>query len=539
MSLPPSFVDRYEVLAQLGQGGFGAVYRARHAVLGTEVALKVLWPDHASDPVTVERFLREARAAATIGSPHIAHVVDAGTTAEGVVFLAMELLEGRDLAVELGERTRLPLPEAIEILRQVLAALAAAHRAGIVHRDLKPANVFLAPGPDGAPFVKLLDFGISKIKGAATLTAAGMVLGTPQYMAPEQLEGRGEIDARADVYAAGCMLYEMIGGRSPFESGGVELLIRRIHGEMPPPLRAIVPEVPEAIERVVQRALATDRDARWPSADALADALIGALEGRVIDERSGVTVGRHLLPSTGVEMPSRSVATDGIGANLTALAPRPAAVPATPTPVFLPVTAYSKARRPPLHPGIWAAFGALAVMLIAVTALIGVGVYRRYLVEGPTPRLDELVASPAPVSPAAPAPAAPAAPPPAPPPAPIAAPAVVVAPEPPPPIAPASVVYRVISAFGQGVRGEVDLALQRARPAVARCAIPGRRLHLAISFIATTGGPITVAAPSSLRASDDEAIARCVASAIQAAGPLGLSGMQTAIVEVDVDLPAE
>src|SRR5690606_20052214 len=139
-----------------------------------------LWPDHAGDPVMVERFLREARAAATIGSPHIAHVADAGTTAEGIVFLAMELLPGRDLAAELGERTRFSVAEAVELLRQVLAALTAAHRAGIVHRDLKPANVFLAPGPDGAPFVKLLDFGSSKIKGAATLTAAGMVLGTPQ-----------------------------------------------------------------------------------------------------------------------------------------------------------------------------------------------------------------------------------------------------------------------------------------------------------------------------------------------------------------------
>ncbi|MCZ7686795.1 MAG: protein kinase [Sandaracinaceae bacterium] len=237
-------VDRYEVLAQLGQGGFGAVYRARHAMLGTEVALKVLWPERADDPGAVERFMREARAAASIGSPHIVRVGDAGTTADGVVFLAMELLHGHDLERELRARRRLSPYEASDILRQVLAALGAAHAAGIVHRDLKPANVFLVPGPDGAPFVKLLDFGVSKMKGARSLTGSGIALGTPQYMAPEQIEGAREIDGRVDVYAAGCMLYEMLSGRLPFEGSGVELLVRRLSGERPPELRSIAPDVP-------------------------------------------------------------------------------------------------------------------------------------------------------------------------------------------------------------------------------------------------------------------------------------------------------
>lgn len=557
-------VDRYDVLALIGRGGFGAVYRARHAVLGTEVALKVLFPERAGDPANVERFLREARAAAMVGSPHIVHVADAGTTPDGTVFLAMELLHGRDLAAELEHRVRFDVADAVEIARQVLAGLTAAHRRGIVHRDLKPANVFLATGPDGAPFVKLLDFGISKITGSKSLTQSGIMLGTPHYMAPEQIRGARDIDPRADIYAAGCMLHEMITGRTPFEGGGVELLVRRVSGEAPPRLRAIVPTVPDAIDRVVARAIAADRDARWPSAEALADALVAALDGSYVEdaaptvppgwrpaplapaEPATATMAPAVAPKPAVYAVSPPAASPARFAQAAApafpaTASHPVAVAASPTPEAHPVVhpsapvptpqAYpTPAHGPPvdpargLHPGIWAAFGALAVMLAGVAGAIGVGLHRRYVRDA----APVTVAPPALPTPGSAAPSAPSVP------APVSQPIAI--PSTPAPLPPPRVSYEVVSVLGS--RSEVDAALERARPGVAQCAHPGRELRVAVSFIATLGGEITVSHPSSRRRSDDEAVAHCVAQAIRAAGPLRLHGTQTAIVEVDVVLPA-
>ncbi len=189
MSAVPQRIDRYLIERELGRGSFGAVYKARHSVIGRDVALKVLHPERATSPSVLERFLGEARAVAAIGSPHIVQVFDAGLTPDGKAFLAMELLEGEDLAQHLARQGRLSPAAAVSIAREVLLGLAAAHRAGVVHRDLKPANIFLARASDGSLHAKVLDFGISKIARPVgeELTMTGTMLGTPHYMTPDQL----------------------------------------------------------------------------------------------------------------------------------------------------------------------------------------------------------------------------------------------------------------------------------------------------------------------------------------------------------------
>ncbi|MBZ0117163.1 MAG: serine/threonine protein kinase, partial [Sandaracinaceae bacterium] len=226
---PGQRLDRFVVEAEIGRGGFGTVYRARHEVLGTKVALKVLNADRAHDAEHVERLFREARAATAIGSPHIAKVVDAGRSMGGMPFLAMELLEGEDLADLMQSRLRLSIGETMALARQLLSGLGAAHAAGIVHRDLKPANVFVAR-EGGRVVVKILDFGISKMSGSV-LTAAGMVLGTPAYMAPEQLLDARAAEPRSDLYAAAAIVYQMLAGTLPWPAGGLPDLSRRAAGD--------------------------------------------------------------------------------------------------------------------------------------------------------------------------------------------------------------------------------------------------------------------------------------------------------------------
>lgn len=277
-------VDRYALEQELGRGAFGAVYVARHTILGTRVALKLLHSTQAQEPDAVERFLREARAAASIGSPHIVRVSDAGITSTRQAFLAMELLEGEDLASYLNRRGRLSVHDAIAITRQVLEGLAAAHEAGIVHRDMKPANVFLTRGEGGAPFAKLLDFGVSKMARSAggieaRLTATGTIVGTPHYMAPEQLMESKSVDGRADLYSVGVMLYELLSGRLPHDAESLGALIGLVLTTEPIDLSAIMPDVPPPIAAVALRALAKDPAMRFQSAREMSDALRRCVDG--------------------------------------------------------------------------------------------------------------------------------------------------------------------------------------------------------------------------------------------------------------------
>lgn len=277
-------VDRYQVERLLGLGGFGAVYRATHARTGAAVALKVLKKERADDAAVLERFMREARASAGIGSEHIVRVHDADISPEGVAFIAMELLEGQNLQ-EL-DRDKGPLrPERlINVMRQVLAGLEAAHAQGVVHRDMKPANVFVCrerSSNGDTDLVKLLDFGVSKILDSRALTMAGTSLGTPNYMAYEQFFDASTVDARADLYSVAAMMYEMLGRRKPFVADSYGELLKKIERETPPPLKELAPQLPHALCAVVEKGLKKRREERWRSAKEFAHALgeVGSLRG--------------------------------------------------------------------------------------------------------------------------------------------------------------------------------------------------------------------------------------------------------------------
>jgi eukaryotic-like serine/threonine-protein kinase len=253
----------YQVTGDLGSGGMGEVYRARDTRLDREVALKTI-----KGPFT-DRFEREARAISSLNHPNICTLYDVGQH-DGSGYLVMEYVEGQPVAGPL------PIAEAIEYGVQICDALHAAHRKGIVHRDLKPANILLTKQG-----IKLLDFGLAKLELSASavaasggsaeratiaaLTGAHTIVGTPQYMAPEQIEG-AEVDGRADIFAFGCVLYEMLTGRRAFEGKSASTVMAAILASSPIPIDQIVPLTPPALERVVVRCLAKDREDRWQSA---------------------------------------------------------------------------------------------------------------------------------------------------------------------------------------------------------------------------------------------------------------------------------
>jgi serine/threonine-protein kinase len=265
-------VGKYKILDQIGEGGMGVVYRAEHVVLGSPAAVKVLLPQFTSDATVVDRFFTEAKAASAIRHVGITEVFDYGRLDNGQAFIAMELLRGEDLTTFLGRHGRLDASVAAEIITQLLKALNAAHAVGVVHRDLKPDNIFLtrdASAPGGLR-VKVLDFGIAKLVGdrvtRKTKTRGDTILGTPAYMAPEQCKGGVDVDARADLYAVGCILFELLAGRTPFISDGDgELMAMHIY-EAPANLSRYVPGVSPELEGLVAKMLAKAPADRTPSA---------------------------------------------------------------------------------------------------------------------------------------------------------------------------------------------------------------------------------------------------------------------------------
>src|SRR5262245_18629917 len=287
----------YEIVAPIGAGGMGEVYRARDTRLERTVAIKVLPASLASDPQLRERFDREARAISALNHPHICTLHDVGHQV-GVDFLVLEYLDGETLADRLAGgspgRPTLSVHDALTIASQVADALDKAHRAGIVHRDLKPANMFLVRrGASGAMSAKLLDFGLAKTAAPAistgglsvapttppNLAAQGTILGTFQYMAPEQIEGL-EADARTDIFAFGAVLFEMLTGRPAFEGKTRAQLLGAILKDEPPSISTLRPEVPHAVDRIVGTCLAKDPDDRWQTMrDLLRELKWAAAEG--------------------------------------------------------------------------------------------------------------------------------------------------------------------------------------------------------------------------------------------------------------------
>ncbi|MBS2016364.1 MAG: protein kinase [Deltaproteobacteria bacterium] len=273
---------KYRIDRVLGEGGMGLVLAATHLDLDERVALKVMHDDVAAAPELVERFMREAKAAAKIKSDHVARVTDFGRLDSGSSYLVMEYLEGEDVEKLLAREGPLPIPRAVELLLQACEAIGEAHSRGIVHRDLKPANLFITRQPDGSPFVKVLDFGISKMHGhddQPSLTQTGAALGSPLYMAPEQMLQSKDVDARCDVWACGVVLFEMLTGRAPFEGTTIAEISARIAATPHTPIRSLRPEVPEPLAALIDKALAKQPRERIPSVAALARALLPYADG--------------------------------------------------------------------------------------------------------------------------------------------------------------------------------------------------------------------------------------------------------------------
>ena len=482
-SLPS--IDRYALEAELGSGGFGAVYRARHLVLGRVVALKVLHPQRATDATIMQRFLREARAVAQLRSPNIVEVLDADTTSDGRAFIAMELLEGEDLAARLG-RGRMQVHEVIRLGRGILAALAVAHANGVVHRDLKPGNIFLAKSA-GEPIPKVLDFGISKVRTESPeeeLTRTGTMLGTPHYMAPEQFHSSKDVDGRADLFSLGVVLYEALAGQLPHQGETLHQLIATKLTQPPPPLTHSAPHVPHAVGEVVLRALDLDPARRYASAQEM-DAALASVETRV--------------SAPGVSLPPRaSVA------------------------VSVPPAPRSKSRVLPWVLGIG---GVLALGVLGLLALALVGAFlaeQRISAWSSTPP-----ASVAPAYPSIPPPPAYATPAPTPAPAPLP---TAPAPAPLPTARPHDIpgVHIHSTTLGAVDSSAVETAAQSARAGLARCRGASRHEEQ-VQFVVGVGG---VLMPSGMPSHDPTH--ECIVDAIRASGPV--RSIATGIARFDVTL---
>jgi eukaryotic-like serine/threonine-protein kinase len=315
--------ERYRIVSRIGIGGMGAVYRAEHTMMRRDLAIKVLLPELSGKEEFARRFEREAESASRLDHPNIITVTDFGRTGEGSLFLAMEFLAGSSLSAAIAAGP-LPAPRALAILRQILRALDHAHAAGVVHRDLKPDNIMLVERDGNREVVKILDFGIAKVTepqsgtgapGREALTQAGVIFGTPEYLSPEQALGEA-VDARADIYAAGVILFEMLAGRRPFESEDKVKIISMHLSHAPPRIREVNPavEVSVPLEQAVLQALEKSRDNRFATAMAFSQALDDA-EAPPEPE-----------PETGDTLPALRIGRQGVRGRLIGLAVTGAAV---------------------------------------------------------------------------------------------------------------------------------------------------------------------------------------------------------------------
>jgi serine/threonine-protein kinase len=271
-------IDKYRVVRLIGRGGMGRVYEAVNTTIKKRVAIKLIDTELAKNEEANARFQREALAASSVESPYIVQIFDAGSTREGVPYIVMELLRGRDLRNVLSDSGRLPVDQALLVAAQVLKGLHHAHAAGIVHRDLKPDNVFLVEREDEPMRIKLLDFGVSKIARAGdsplkTLTRQGTVVGTPYYMSPEQAQAFPDVDGRTDIYSLGAILYEALAGRPPIEGKTYEQVIVNICVHDVENVRTFNPDVPEGIAQLIHKALSRERADRFPDARAMLEAI--------------------------------------------------------------------------------------------------------------------------------------------------------------------------------------------------------------------------------------------------------------------------
>ncbi|MBI5516418.1 MAG: serine/threonine protein kinase [Deltaproteobacteria bacterium] len=390
---------RYLLREKLGAGGMGEVYQGRDQHSGRDVAVKVLHRDLLRQPEVVERFLREARAANTVRHPNVVEVYDVGTDDRGAPFMVQELLRGMDLCNYLGRRGPLPVDEALTLMLPVIDAVGYAHTRGVVHRDLKPENVFLAQR-DGLVVPKVLDFGLSRIVGADAarrLTATGIMMGTPVFMSPEQVQGKRDVDARSDVWTLGVMLYECLTGRLPFDGETDGALYVQICTGEPMPLQRLARGVPPPVAAVVARCLCKAPDARFPHAGAMAEALRQTAAGYQLRTDTLLTLElqprgtAQLAPPTAITVmnqparyePTQALQTFPVSPSIPEVSPMELQLSASlgqqPSPLFVPATMamapVSTAPPPAPRPGVgafaWVIFG---VGLFGFLLVLGVGV---------------------------------------------------------------------------------------------------------------------------------------------------------------------
>jgi len=327
----PVFNERYEVQQRIGRGGMADVFLARDLLLDRPVAIKVLFPEFATDPNFVERFRREAQSAANLNHPNIVGVYDWGRQGP-TYFMAMEYVPGRTLADILKANGKLSPQQASEICMEVASALGFAHKNGVVHRDVKPANILI--GNDGR--VKVADFGIARALNSAAeqdLTQVGAVMGTATYFSPEQAQG-GQPDPRSDLYSLGIVLYEMSSGRPPFSGENpVAIAYKQVH-DAPQPLNQLVPDIPKGFEAIVAKLLAKNPAVRYPNAEALRDDLRRFREGQPVQALAAIlgnnaAASPGAAPTTAVPAAARTTAMPSTGYGATTAVPRTTAMPAT------------------------------------------------------------------------------------------------------------------------------------------------------------------------------------------------------------------
>ena len=308
---------KYRIEEKIDEGGMGCVYRATHVLMEKVVAVKVLHPALAADDKIVARFTREAKAASRLSHPHAINVTDFGESENGVVYLVMEYLRGRTLKDVIRKEGPLPLARAVEIVRQVSGALEAAHAEGVVHRDLKSDNIMLDETASGGDWAKVLDFGIAKIQQSVDktdpgLTAPNIIIGTPQYMSPEQCAQASDIDARSDIYSFGIILYEMFVGHVPFTGDSPTVIMMKHLQEPPPSVLEERRDLPAEVGRVVARSLAKRPEDRFQTVgelhDALAQAAGGAAPSVAAAAAAAVETDRIVSPTGANEAPRTTVA---------------------------------------------------------------------------------------------------------------------------------------------------------------------------------------------------------------------------------------
>lgn len=360
--------ETYRLIRQIGSGGMGTIYEAENIRVGRKFAIKLLKVDLAKNQEVFQRFKREAQIAGRLGHPNMVEVVDFNITKDGAPYIVMEKLDGEDLSQRLKRTGALSLAQTLSMLGEVVDALEAAHQAGVVHRDMKPENIFLCKHGRRDDLIKLLDFGISKIKTAdKVLTQTNAVMGTPYYMSPEQAQGKtDEIDTRTDVFALGTIVYEMLSGLSPFQAPTVPTTLFKVCFEEPNPIETQVEGLPAGLPEVLRKALKKEKNERYSSVRAFFEDLVRVANGQAATFESGKL-------ATLLEERQAREAPQGVAAQPAAAAP--VQDPTTLSGSAAELTAGDALPNKAIAPPKRSVFPVIGIIAVVVLMLAGGGIY--------------------------------------------------------------------------------------------------------------------------------------------------------------------